>query len=167
MKHSNEYATAGGYFVEEQYQGIGYGLQTWNAAMAEVNEKSKLAGNSVSDDLLQMFGKIGFRPLWRFHFALSHPFAIANRPNGIHIIEPTESIFSALPQYDTVHVYPRHLFLRKWVFAPNCHCSIAVDTHGDVLGYGVIRTTLGEENEWRIGPVFAQILQSLFPKISV
>ena len=53
-------------------------------------------------------------------------------------------------------MYPHNLFLRKWVFAPNCHCSIAVDTHGDVLGYGVIRTTLGEENERRIGPVFAE-----------
>ena len=41
------------------------------------------------------------------------------------------------------------------MFAPNCHCSIAIDSLGKVVGYGVIRSTLRDEDGWRIGPLYA------------
>jgi hypothetical protein len=92
--------------------------------------------------------------LWlqqRFDFVVaSHSLSKFDHPKEI---PPSKPLFPALLDYDTqVHVYPRPLFLEKWVFAPNCFCSIAVNNSGGVVGYGVIRTTLGEG---RIGPLFA------------
>ena len=63
-------------------------------------------------------------------------------------------------------MFPRPLFLESWVFAPNCYCSVAIDDdRGGVVGYGVVRTTVGEDRGWRVSPFFADssaIARSLY-----
>ena len=65
-----------------------------------------------------------------------------------------------LLKYDTeVHVFPRQSFLEKWISAPNCHASVAINDSGRVVGYTVVRTTLRSGDGWRIGPLFADNFQ--------
>ena len=40
------------------------------------------------------------------------------------------------------------------MFAPNCFCSVATDSNGDVVGYGVVHRTVGKLG-WRIAPLYA------------
>ena len=59
-------------------------------------------------------------------------------------------------------------------FAPYCHCSVAIDNHGKVVGYGVVRSTLRKEDGWKIGTLFAddfiitrRIFKSLCDRVTI
>ena len=110
--------------------------------------------------MMPVYSRLGIQSAWSqqcFDFvATSKVCSKANRVNGIDVNPPSTLLFPELLKNDTeVHVYPRPIFLEKWVFAPNCHCSVAVDSNGSVVGYGVVRITLGNVNGWRITPLFA------------
>ena len=159
IKYPNNFAHVGVYIVDKGYHGKGYGLQLWNAAMAP--ENYNLAGD-LTPEMLPVYSRLGFiQALWcqqRFDFVLPAHFSAETRNtvNGIDVVPPTKSLFPAILEYDTeVHVYPRPSFLEKWVFASNCYCSVAIDTNGCVVGYGVVRKTLGNVSRWRIAPLFA------------
>ena len=159
IKHTNNFAFVGTYLVDKEYHGKGYGLKTWNAAMASINESYNLSGDTTTE-MLPVYSKfVPIRALWCqqcFDFVLPAHFS-AETHNTVNSIEPpTKSLFPAILEYDTeVHVYPRPSFLEKWVFAPNCYCSVAIDTNGCVVGYGVVRKTQGNVSGWRIAPLFA------------
>ena len=108
--------------------------------------------------MLEFYAKLGYNLEWNlvqcFDIKAYEVPLIKN--SHTDIISPSKKLFPSLLDYDThVHVYSRPTFLNKWVFAPNCHCSVAVNSSGGVVGYGVVRSTLGEENGWRVGPLFA------------
>jgi hypothetical protein len=116
--------------------------------------------------------RIGFRPYWceqSFEFVAFEALKTLKKTENvrnIHVTPLSKPVFSAVFNYDTsVHIYPRRSFLEKWVFAPNCHSSVAIDGDGKVVGYGVVRTTLRDGDGWRIGPLFADssaIAKSLY-----
>ena len=64
IKHTADFAYGGPYLVDEQYQGKGYGLKTWNIAKASLNENVNLAGDP-SIDMLPMYTKLlHFKSMW-------------------------------------------------------------------------------------------------------
>ena len=86
------------------------------------------------------------------------------------IIRPAcEVPFHDILDYDTsVHVYARPSFLKKWISAPNCFSYAAIDHNDTVVGYTVVRSTLRQDDGWRIGPLFAdnsQIAKSLYQEV--
>ena len=159
VKHAQNFAYLGNYIVDEPYRGRGYGLRTWKAAMASINDGFNYGGNAVIEKV-SMYETIGVKSYWceqRFDIVTS---AVAYKslklPEAVTIHPPSEKLFPTILEYDThVHVFPRHSFLKEWIFASNCYTSVALDNDGIVVGYGVVRTILGEEEGWRSGPVFA------------
>ena len=119
--------------------------------------------------------RIGLTPDWCeqcFYLVASQAasaFNVSQLSQQIQLQPVSKIIFPALLKYDTaVHAFSRKLFLEKWVFAPNCHASVAIDKQERIVGYSVIRSTLREEDGWRIGPLFADdalIARSLYQDV--
>ena len=49
--------------VDEQYRGRGYGLLTWKAAMASINEDYNTAGDAV-EEKVPKYQRVGLQPKW-------------------------------------------------------------------------------------------------------
>ena len=161
VKYASNFAFLGNYIVDEPYRGSGYGFHTWKTALSSINETCNAGGDAVIEKV-SMYETVGLKPYWceqRYDLVASAVVKVYKElkpPQGVEIHPPSQTTFPAILEYDTnVHVYPRHSFLKEWVFAPNCHASVALSHQGEVLGYSVARTTLREEEGWRIGPVFA------------
>ena len=160
VKHSSDYVYGGGFIVDEQYRGKGYGLQTVLTAYALTGRKLNYGVDSTLE-MMPFYATFGLKPEWNQQcfdmMARGASIAKQRKLKSTEIVAPSEKNFPALLDYDTqVHVFPRRSFLEKWVFAPNCYCSVAVNTdRGVVVGYGVVRGVFGARNDWRIGPLFA------------
>ena len=174
VKHAKNFAFLGNYIVDEPYRGSGYGLKTWKGAMSSIDDDYNVGGDAVIEKV-PIYRRIGLEPKWseqRFDLvALQAASAFSGSQLSQQIkIEPVSKIiFTALIKYDTsLHAFPRNSFLEKWVFAPNCHASVAIDKQERIVGYSVIRSTLREEDGWRIGPLFADdalIARSLYQDV--
>ena len=174
VKHADNFAHLGHYMVDEPYRGSGYGLLTWKAAMASIDESYNTGGFAI-EEKVPIFQRVGLQPKWcvqRFDLVASQvEFALSkiNSPPSFMIQPASEVDFQNLLRYDTeVHVFQRQSFLEKWITAPNCHASVAISDNGRVVGYIVIRTTLKREEGWRVGPLFAdnsQIARSLYREV--
>ena len=176
IKHSKDYVYGGGFLVDKQYRGKRYGVQMVKSTFALLGEKCNYGTDIIPDMILYYFEMFGFKPEWYQQCfdltAYEASQAERNHLKSTEIVTPSTALFPALLDYDThVHVFPRRAFLEKWVFAPNCYCSVAVNSSsGSVVGYGVVRTTFGTTNDWRIGPLFAdnsEIARSLCQDLCV
>ena len=161
VKHTENFAFIGNYIVDEPYRGSGYGFRTWKAAMASINDGYNYGGDAVIEKV-SMYETVGMKSYWceqRFDIvasAVAKAYKGLKLPEAVTIHPPSEKLFPEIFEYDThVNVFPRHSFLKEWIFASNCYASVALDDDGIVVGYAVVRTTLREEEGWRIGPVFA------------
>ena len=172
LKHAENFAFLGHYVVDEPYRGRGYGVLTWKAALASINESYNTAGDST-EEIFDVYKKrIGFQPTWYVQcidlVASKAAFALSGTELSPAVtIQPATKVnFNDLLEYDThVHVFPRQAFLEKWISAPNCHASVAIRNDGKIVGYTVVRTTLKRGDGWRIGPLFAdntEIARSLY-----
>ena len=156
--------------VDHLYQGRGYGLLTYKAAIASIDESYNTAGDAA-EEKIPVYLRLGAKPKWhdqRFDFVASEAAIVLSgiqTPSLVMIQPASEVDFHDLLEYDThVHVFPRQSFLEKWITAPNCHASVAI-SDGRVVGYTVVRTTLKSGDGWRIGPLFAdnsQIARNLY-----
>ena len=153
VKHTQYISYLGMLMVDREYQGKGYGAVIRKTAMATIDDSCNCCG----DFTIAMMGPNlikGFQLEWYekcFNFSVPKNLSLELiRVVGVNIVPPSKVLFPAILQYDTeVNNYPRPLFLEKWVFAPNCFCSVAIDRNGDVVGYGVVRRTVGKVG-WRL-----------------
>ena len=178
IKYASNFAFLGSFIVDKTHRGKGYGLQTGKVALASLSESCNMGSNAVVESVPQ-YRRFGLEPYWeqqRFQFVASEVSKSLKYFNKtVEIIQPTQQVFNSLLKYDTeINVFQRHSFLKNWVFAPNCHCSIAIDSLGKVVGYGVVRSTLREGDGWRIGPLYADnfataktIFKSMCDKITM
>ena len=111
-----------------------------------------------------MYAEFGVKPYWdtlTYCFNTSAAVKALDNfkpPNSIRIQPPSIDLFPAIVQYDShVNGFLRQTFLKRWIFAPNCHTSVALDNNGEVVGYSVVRSTLRKEG-WKIGPCYADNL---------
>ena len=175
LKYSN-FAFIGNYIVDKQYRGRGYGLQMCITSLDRFADNFNLAADAVVEKVKD-YRKFGLEPYWkeaRFEFVACE--ALTRDADQVpNILTPSEQLFPSILEYDTsVNTIYRRSFMHKWVFAPNSHCSVAIDNFGKAAGYGVARSTLWKKDGWTIGPLFADnasiaraILQDLFTRISV
>ena len=158
VKHTRYIAYLGMGIIDREHIGKGYGKIMWNAAMPTIDDTY----NCIMDCTTETIGIglcTGFHLEWYqqcFNFTVPRNLSLeAIGVDDANIVPLSQLLFPAILQYDTeVNDYPRPLFLEKWVFAPNCFCSVATDNKGDVVGYGVVRRTVGKVG-WRIAPLYA------------
>ena len=173
VKHTNGVAFIGQFLVQEEHRSRGYGLKTWQMAleMASLQKDCNLGLDALSGTE-NMYEKSGFKSAWcvrRVEYAASEG-ALALKffqPVEIHL--PSNVQFHEIVEYDaSIYGFSREKFLQKWLYAPNSHSYVATDEEGKVSGYVVVRTTLKQDEGWKIGPLFANdpsIARSLYKAV--
>ena len=154
------FSVVGSHIVDKPYRGRGYGMHI----LSQATENSRILAANVEEYLVRMYTEIGGKPYWdaMLYYILASAAVKAldnfRPPKSIQIQPPSIDLFPAIVQYDSnVNGFSRQAFLKKWIFAPNCHTSVALDSNGEVVGYSVVRSTLRKEFEegWKIGPCYA------------
>ena len=176
VKHIPNFTMMGSYVVDKPYQGLGYGLHIFTFAL-ERSDRLGVFGGDVEEHLVWMYATLGARPHWglKYHYLTASTAMKAledfKPPQNIRIQHPNFDLFPAIVQYDSVvNGFSRQALLKEWIFAPNCHTSVALDSNGEVVGYSVVRSTLRKEEGWKIGPCYADnslIARSLYQDLLI
>ena len=160
VKYGEEFAFIGLYIVDKAYRGMGYGLKTFQAAMASV--KNYNVGLDAVVDMVSIYERSGFHSVWlmrRYEFAaaqVAQALSECKCPSGVVIKPAAEVDFEKLFVYDRdIFGGPRHSFLEKWINNPTAHALAATNDKGEVHGYIVIRKVIETEKGSKIGPLFA------------
>ena len=162
LRHTEDLAFIGYYYVDEQYRGKGYGQQMWKKALelASLPENCNI-GLVSSTKKQHIYKRIGFKPCWEvlyLNLVPSEALAILShkhRSSEVKVLPASQAKFEDVLKYDAqVYGFSRERFLEKWLSAPNCHAFVALDKEERVTGYTVVRTTL-RQHTWRIGSLFA------------
>ena len=171
VKYIPNFAIMGSYVVDNPYKGLGYGSRICKFAV-ESTDLLGVFGGDAEEHIVQMYATAGARPHWeaKLHYLTASTAMKAledfKPPQNNRIQRPNFDLFPAIVQYDSVvNGFSRQALLKEWIFAPNCHTSVALDSNGEVVGYSVVRSTLRKEEGWKIGPCYAEnslIARSLY-----
>ena len=162
VRHTEDLAFIGYYYVYEQYRGKGYGEQMWKEALelASLPENCNI-GLTAFAAKQHIYEIIGYKPCWAvldMVMVTSEALAILSsnqRAPQVKILPASKAKFEDVLKYDAqVYGFSRDRFLEKWLSAPNCHAFVALDKEERVTGYTVVRTIFRPKS-WRIGPLFA------------
>ena len=176
VKHTDNYAFAGNYHVEEQHRGRGYGFRIWKTAMGSLSDDCNVGLHTVVQNET-LYKKIGFQRAWinkRFRFVTSRSqatsaFSGIQHSPGICVNTVPEVDFGDILDYTTsIYGFERYSFLQKWANSPNSWGCVATNNKGRIVGYANVRTTHPQDQWWKIGPLFAddsQIARSLYKAI--
>ena len=149
VNYDARFAFLGFYIVRPDLRGRGYGLQTWNAAVAHAGGRViGLDGVVAQQD---NYRKSGFQLAYaniRFGGVVA---ASAAPPAGIVALR---DVPLAMIEASDATVFPasRPQFLRAWIGAPG-HVGCALMRDGRLTGWGVIRPC---RNGRKIGPLVAE-----------
>ena len=169
VKYGEEFAFIGLYMVDKAYRGMGYGLKTYQTAMASVENYN--VGLDAVVDKVPIYERNGFHSVWlnqRYEFAaaqVAQALSVNKCLPGVMIKPAAEVDFEKLFVYDRdVFGGPRKCFLEKLISNPTAHAWAAVNDKGEVLGYIVIQKLIETDKGSKINPLFAdngQIARSL------
>ena len=156
VSYGDGYGFIGFYIVRPEWRGRGYGLQLWQAAMAQLTDR--VVGLDGVTAQQENYRKSGFELAYR-NIRYSGVFSAgpAGKPPelqpNVNIIPAHQVSQAMLNDYDSALFFaPRPAFLRSWLIQRDAAALVAVS--GDNLaGYGVIRRC---RSGWKIGPLFAE-----------
>lgn len=148
VRYADSFGFVGFYIVAPPHRGRGYGLRTWNEAIA------RLAGRNIGlDGVVDQqpnYRKSGFRLAYRnVRFCGTSG---GDAADDADIVPLADVPLAALLRYDAPF-FPaaRGAFLRSWFEQPG-HVGAAVVRDGGLAGYGVLRPC---RSGCKIGPLFA------------
>ncbi|MGW1965937.1 GNAT family N-acetyltransferase [Streptomyces sp. NPDC001935] len=147
VNHSDDYAFLGFYLVRPDLRGKGYGLATWETALAHAGGRTVGLDGVVAQQ--DNYRKSGFELAYRTaRFTGAVP--AGEEPAGVRAAGPADH--AAITAYDSA-CYPadRPVFLESWLTAPG-HRTFVRRTDGRLSGYAVIRPA---RDSLRVGPLFA------------
>ncbi len=144
------YGFVGLYIVKPEFRGRGYGLQTWNAAVAYLkSQPGRILGLDGVVEQQDNYAHSGFKLAHRnsrFQGQVSEDFPLDSR-----LISTQNLAWEELLAFDQ-QFFPadRGTFLQAWLQQPQTISYAYVDS--ELKGYGAIRPAY---TGWRIGPLFA------------
>src|SRR6266581_3265529 len=148
VNYGASFAFLGFYIVREDLRGRGYGLRTWNAAIAHAGPRVIGLDGVVAQQ--QNYRMSGFELAYanvRYGGAVAAP----DRPQA-DVVELSEVPLATVEACDAiVFPAPRTAFLRAWINAPG-HVGRALLRAGKLVAWGVIRPC---RNGFKIGPLVA------------
>ncbi|KUL73642.1 MULTISPECIES: GNAT family N-acetyltransferase [unclassified Streptomyces] len=148
VTYGPDYAFLGCYLVRPGLRGRGFGLATWNTALAHAGNRTVgLDGVVAQQDNYRRSGFVHAHRTTRWTGVAP---TTATAPAGVRPVRPED--FADIAAYDTLCTpADRPRFLRHWLGAPGHHA--VVRRRGTrVTGYGVVRP--GHDGP-RVGPLFA------------
>lgn len=162
VNYDARFSFLGLYIVRPDLRGRGYGLQTWNAAMAHGGARNIGLDGVVAQQ--KNYKKSGFALAYRnIRFAGR----AADGPCSGRIVTLSRMPFERLLAYDRP-LFPaaRSGFLRAWITQPG-HVGLGlIGGQGVLIGYGVVRPS---QQGCKIGPLFAdsaEAAEALFVALS-
>lgn len=155
VNYGNEFAFIGLYIVHPDHRGRGYGLETWQAALAHAGERNVGLDGVVEQQ--DCYKRSGFGLAYRnVRFELGED-ALAGLPEEMHgAIDVVELQSLPLTQIEAMdrRVFPadRSSFLRHWI-APRHGVGLGLVEDGELLAMGVIRQC---KHGYKVGPLTAK-----------
>ncbi|MFI0966351.1 GNAT family N-acetyltransferase [Streptomyces sp. NPDC021080] len=148
VNYGADYAFLGFYLVRPDLRGRGYGLATWETALAHAGGRTVGLDGVVAQQ--DNYRKSGFELAYRtVRFTGVAP--VGEAPSGVRAAGPADR--AAITAYDSVcHPADRPEFLESWLTAPGHRTYVRHGDGGRLSGYAVIRPA---RDSLRIGPLFA------------
>ncbi|MFZ4547878.1 MAG: GNAT family N-acetyltransferase [Bacteroidales bacterium] len=148
VKYSHDFGFLGFYMVRPEYRGFGYGIQMWNAGMA--NLKGCTIGLDGVIAQQENYRKSGFKLAYRN--IRYQGFFGGNVTVDSGILPLFMVPFDELCRYDRMF-FPaeRATFLRCWIYQPQS-TAVGILQNGRLAGYGIIRDC---RTGYKTGPLFA------------
>lgn len=158
VRYPEQFAFLGFYIVRAEFRGLGYGMQLWNAAMAQM-ENYNIGLDGVTDQQAN-YMKSGFKLAYR-----------NIRYSGIKSMDSSDEkcmqldadMMSDITAFDRL-CFPskRDAFLNAWLNMPGNTVKAYYES-GKLKGYGVIRPCY---TGYKIGPLFADSVQTTMALIN-
>ncbi|MET8856239.1 GNAT family N-acetyltransferase [Streptomyces sp. NPDC004579] len=148
VNYGADYAFLGFYLVRPGLRGNGYGLATWETALAHAGGRTVGLDGVVAQQ--DNYRKSGFELAYRTaRFTGVVP--TGEEPAGVRAAGPADH--EAISAYDSA-CYPadRPVFLESWLTAPGHRTFVRHTDGGRLSGYAVIRPA---RDSLRVGPLFA------------
>ena len=148
VKYGNSFSFLGFYIVKPEYRGRGYGIQIWNAGLAEVSGRT--VGLDGVVDQQSNYRKSGFSLAYRnIRYQGSGG---GSCPSDSDIVRLSTIPFDEIYAYDKPF-FPddRMQFLKCWINQPGS-AALGILQNRTIAGYGVLRAC---RSGYKIGPLFA------------
>tara|TARA_R110000868_G_scaffold362686_2_gene624908 strand:- start:28871 stop:29713 length:843 start_codon:yes stop_codon:yes gene_type:complete len=147
ISYDDTFAFLGLYIVNPEYQGQGYGLKTWQAAISQCHSAT-IALDAVLEQK-NTYENSGFK---FSNLNIRHHTKAQFYTPSTNTHHYKASDFSSVYQYDSNFFHaPRENFLSYWL-AQSTATVILAKNGSQLIGYGVIRACL---EGYKIGPLFA------------
>jgi GNAT superfamily N-acetyltransferase len=148
VKYGATFAFLGLYIVKPEFRGQGYGFALWNHALGTARGRTVGLDGVVAQQA--NYRRSGFALAYRNvrYRGVRGPDA----PLDARVVPLSRFPFSEVAKYDRAF-FPeaRDAFLRCWIAQPGAK-AMAVEKHGAMAGYGVIRPS---GHGFKVGPLFA------------
>ena len=156
VRYSQKLAFLGLFIVVPNRRKEGFGSMLWDAATRKLEICSTVGLNAVMDQI-DRYGKAGFSPSFlntRWKGKLDTlPIENEIKKEGIFLTD-TFSTKDVVRYDNSIFSTPRMAFLAQWLKMPESHALAALDSQGNITGYGVISRTV-EPNSYKIAPLLA------------
>ncbi|MFH8391822.1 GNAT family N-acetyltransferase [Streptomyces sp. NPDC018036] len=148
VNYSADYAFLGFYLVRPDLRGKGYGLATWETALAHAGGRTVGLDGVVAQQ--DNYRKSGFELAYRTaRFTGVVP--VGPEPSGVRAAGGADH--EAITAYDSAcHPADRPVFLESWLTVPGHRTFVRHADGGRLSGYAVIRPA---RDCLRVGPLFA------------
>jgi GNAT superfamily N-acetyltransferase len=152
-----KFAFLGLFMVIPSRRGQGFGAMLWDTVLTnKLGICSGVGLNSVMEQI-ERYRKSDFSPSFLNTRWKGKPDNIPSergiKKEGIFLTDKF-SIKDLVAYDNRIFSTPRAAFLTKWLTMPESHALTALDSQGNVIGYGVISRTV-EPNSYKIAPLLA------------
>lgn len=154
VRYQKNFAFLGFYLVHPEYRGAGYGLATWSAGMAHLQNRTICLDGVL--DQQSNYKKNGFEYITQNIRFTGIPRRDNWEENLYEIIELTTANLPAVFALDQqCFPSPRENFIQEWVLpnAVKTRLSKGIVKDGRLIGFGTIRQC---NSGFKIGPLFCE-----------
>jgi len=152
--------------LKKEFRGKGYGLKLTNALMETIDKASTSAYCDAAPNMVTKYhDRLGLNPEWdnrEYIISLSgitEKYRVTKYPGNLSIKLLSEIEFDKFSKYDSeVYGVCRTALIRRWSTLPDSFTWVALNEHGDVVGYITIRESISKE-ELSVGPLYANNLE--------
>ena len=152
--------------VKKEFRGKGYGLKLANAIWESIDKASTSVYCDAAPNMVTKYhDHLGLNPEWdnREYIislpAITEKYKVTENTENLSIKLLSEIEFDKFSKYDSeVYGVCRTPLIRRWSTLPDSFTWVALNEHGDVVGYITIRESISKEDT-SVGPLFADNLE--------
>lgn len=158
VKYGSSFGFIGFYIVKPKYRNQGFGIQIWNAALAQLQQRTIGLDGVIAQQ--QNYQRSGFQLAHRnIRYGGTGGGTVSR---NLDLIELSQVPFEQIVIYDRAF-FPeeRRSFLQSWITQPES-VALGFCQNNQLAGYGVLRKC---RSGYKIGPLFAdqpEIAEALF-----